>query len=98
MHARVMTGLIQPGKMDEMILIYRDSIMPTAKEQKGFKGGILLTDPHTNKIISISLWETEADMKAGEASGYLQQQVGKVAPTLAAPSVREAYEVSVHEE
>ena len=55
MHARVMTGLIQPGKMDEMIRIYRDSVMPTAKEQKGLKGGILLTDSNTNKIISISL-------------------------------------------
>lgn len=96
MHARVMTGLIQPGKMDEMISIYRDSILPVAKEQQGFKGIILLTDSHTNKIISISLWETEAYMKAGETSGYLQQQIGQIAPTLATPSVREAYEVSVH--
>ena len=60
------------------------------------KGIILLTDSHTNKIISISLWETQAYMKASETSGYLQQQIGQVAPSLAAPPVREAYEVSVH--
>jgi len=96
MFSRVMTGLVKPGKMDELVNIYRDSVAPAAKEQKGFKNAILLTDPDTGKYISISVWETEADMKAGEASGYLQEQVAKAGPTLAGPPVREAFEVSVY--
>jgi len=95
MHTRIMTVQVQPGKMDELIGTYRDSIVPAAKEQKGFRGGFLLTDPSTNKIISISLWETEADMTAGEASGYLKEQTAKVVPTFAGPAIKEHYEVSV---
>jgi len=95
MHARTMSVQVQPGKADELTKIYRDSVIPAAKQQKGFKGGFLLVDPNTGKCVSISLWETEADMTAGEASGYLREQVAKLAPTFTSPPVREAYEVRV---
>ena len=95
MHARVSTVQIQPGKTDEAINIYRDSVVPAAKQQKGSKGMLLLTDASTGKGISIALWETEADMKAGEASGYYQEQIAKFASVFAAPPVMEHYEVSV---
>jgi heme-degrading monooxygenase HmoA len=96
MFARVMSGLVKLGRMDELVSIYQDSIAPTAKEQKGFKNAILLTHPDTGKYVSITLWETKADMEAGEASGYLQEQVAKAGPTLAGSPVRETFEVSVH--
>lgn len=73
MQARVMTVQGQPGKIDELIRIYRDSVMPAAKQLKGFKGGLLLSDPDTDKWISISMWETEDDMTTGEASSYLKE-------------------------
>jgi len=95
MHARVVTAQIQPGKMEEAVGIYRDSVVPAAKQQKGFKGALLLTDPNTGKGISIALWETEADMQAGEASGYFQEQIAKFAAVFAAPPVTEHYEVSL---
>ena len=95
MHARVVTIQTQPGKTEEAIRIYRDSVMPAAKEQKGFKSALLLTDPDTGKGVSVTLWETEADQKASEASGYFQQQIAKFAAVFAGPPVREAYVVSV---
>ena len=95
MYARATTVQIRPGKMDEAIGIYRDSVMPAAKQQKGFKGLSLLTDRNTGKGISIVLWETEGDMKSGEASGYYQQQLAKFKDVFGAPPVREQYEVSV---
>ena len=95
MYARVMIGTMKPGKMDEGVSIYRNSIVPTGKEQKGFKGALFLTDSKTNKAISISLWETEGDMKAGEATGYLQQQIVKLVPTFDTFPAPEVYAVSV---
>ena len=95
MHARLVTVQIQPGKIDEAISIYRDTVMPAAKQQKGFKGATLLTDRDTGKGVSVTLWETEADMTATEASGWWQEQIAKFAAALAAPPVREHYEVSV---
>lgn len=96
MHARVVYTQVQSGKIDEAIRIYRDSVTPAAEKQKGFKGGYLLTDRATGKGISISLWETEADMKAGETGGYLQEQIAKFGALFAGPPIREGFEVSVH--
>jgi quinol monooxygenase YgiN len=95
MFARVTIVNIQPGMMDEAITIFRENIDPVAKQQKGCTGGYFLTDHETGKAISISLWETEADMLAGEKSEYLQEQVAKVAHLLTARPVTEHYEVSV---
>jgi heme-degrading monooxygenase HmoA len=55
MYARVVTVQSQPGKTEETIRIYRDSVMPVSKQQQGFKGAFLLTDPNTGKGVSITL-------------------------------------------
>ena len=95
MYARATTVQIQPGKVDKAIGIYRDSVVPAAKKQKGFKGTWMLTDRKTGKGISVTLWETKADMTAGESSGFYQQQVAKFKDVLGARPVREQYEVTV---
>lgn len=97
MYARVTTVQVQPGKIDDGIQIFRDAVLPAAQQQPGFKGVLQLVDRSNNKSIGITLWETEDDMKAGEASGYYQQQIAKVAPLLAEQPVRETYEVSMRE-
>lgn len=94
MHARVVSIQVQSGKTDEAIAIYRDVVVPAAKQQKGFKSALLLTDPATGKGVSVTVWETEADLKASEASGYLQQQLTRLGATLAGPPIREAFVVS----
>jgi hypothetical protein len=45
MHARVVDPRVRPGDTEEMVRIYRDSFMPAAKQQPGFGGAMLLTDP-----------------------------------------------------
>ena len=95
MFARMTIAHSLPGKAEDVLRIERDSIVPACKQQKGFKGLYLLQDHKTNKGMTITLWETEADMKAAEASGFYQQQVAKVKDTLAAPPVRAEYEVSI---
>ena len=95
MFARVSIAVGLPGKSDDIARIYRDSVVPACKGQKGFKGLYMLQDRKTNKGITLTLWETEADMLAAEASGFYQQQVAKFKDVLAAPPVKENYEVSV---
>lgn len=95
MNARVTVVQILPGKLDDAIVRYRDSVVPAARQQKGYKGVYLLTDRNTGKGISITLWETETDMVAGESSGYFQQQLAKFKDVFGAPPAREDYEVSV---
>jgi heme-degrading monooxygenase HmoA len=97
MYARATTAQVQPGKMDELVSILLDTVLPAARQQHGYKGGLVLTNPDTGKAEIIALWETEADMTAGESSGYYRDQVAKVMPSLAGPPVREVYQVSNRE-
>jgi heme-degrading monooxygenase HmoA len=95
MYARVTSTQILPGKIDEAIRIYRDSVVPAAREQKGFTGAYELVDRGTGKSLSVSLWDTEADMLAGETSGYLREQVAKFGAVIVGPPTTEHYEVGV---
>jgi heme-degrading monooxygenase HmoA len=97
MYARVVTSQYQPGKMEEGIQIYRESILPEARQRPGFKGAIGLVDPSTGKTMSIVLWETEANMKTGETSGSFQAQLAKIVSFLATAPLIETYEVVVQE-
>jgi hypothetical protein len=50
MYARVSTAAVQPGKMDEIIAVSRESGLPAAQQQRGFKGALWLTERDTNKL------------------------------------------------
>ncbi len=97
MHARVVYTQVQPGKTDEAVRIYRESVTTVARRQDGYVGGILLTDRATGKGISISFWDSEAAMQESETSGFLQQQIGKFTDIITGPPTRETFEVSVQE-
>jgi len=95
MYARVLMAQTKPGKTDELIQIIRDSVIPEVKQEIGFKGLLLVNEQATGRGISITLWETPVDLKASETSGYLQQQLAKVASLLTEPPVVGVYEVSI---
>ena len=96
MYARVVTVQVQPDKLDETINLYEDSVLSAARQQKGFQNGMLLVDRNTGKGVSITLWETEADLAASESSGYFQAQIAKFASLFAGPPTRELYQVAVN--
>jgi len=98
MYARVLFTQIRPEQTDEVIQLYRESVVPEQRKQHGFKSVMLLSDRTTGKGISITFWETEADLEASdEASQYYQEQIAKFATYLTARPVREAYEVTIQE-
>lgn len=64
MFARVVTVQTLPGRIEDVMSIFRDSIIPAARQQKGIRGGFLLVDRRTVTAQSVSLWDTEAEMLA----------------------------------
>lgn len=95
MHARVTVSQIQPSKLEQGVSIMRDSVVPAIEQQKGFKGLLALTDPRTAKAITISLWETEEDMKAAEdPRNYYHKFFPGVAHIIPGLNVPEIYEVT----
>ncbi|HZS79526.1 MAG TPA: hypothetical protein VFA41_23125 [Ktedonobacteraceae bacterium] len=104
MYARVTilewkTGQKHEG-MDELIRLMRESVVPASKQQPGFKGFLGLLDRREGKGMAITLWETEADLHASEASGYYRAQLTKAEPVFglsASAPYREMYEVVIQE-
>ena len=94
MHARVVFFNVKAGKMEQAVSLFRDDVVPAAKQQKDFSGGLLLTDPATGRGISIGLWDTEVAMLSTEKSGFYRGWVDKFQHILANPPVMEHYEVS----
>lgn len=94
MHARVTTGIALPGKMKGFVTIARDTVTKAAQQQPGFKGLQVLVDWRADKIIAVSLWETEHDMKVGEANGYYGEQIASIGYLLEGVPGRESYEVA----
>ncbi|BDI04801.1 antibiotic biosynthesis monooxygenase family protein [Sphaerotilus microaerophilus] len=94
MYARMVAMPGRPDKMDEAQKIFNESVIPVARQQKGFRGAFFLTDPETGKGVSLTLWDTPEDMKAGESSGYLQEQIAKFGPLMAGPPTREVFLVA----
>ena len=94
MFARLTFTQVKEDKMDEAVKVTRDSVLPAAKSQKGFRGAYLLSQPK-GKAIMISLWETEEDAVAGEKSGYYQEQLAKFKDMFTAPPTHEGYELSL---
>ena len=95
--ARVTLTQGKPDKMNDTIKLYKDSAVPAAKSQKGYRGIILLSDFEKGKGISISLWDSEEDAIANEQSGYYQEQVDKFKDFFTAKPIREGYVVTVQE-
>lgn len=94
MFARVMRIQIQKNKLGQAVVTFRDSVLPVARRQPGFRGATLLTDRATGGAISITLWETEEQLLEGERTGYLQDQLAKFAPIFAAAPERHVFEVA----
>lgn len=84
---------VLPVNMNEAVRIYRDSVIPAAKEERGFRGALMLTDQDTGAGLSITLWESEADMHASEASGFYHEKLDKLDTLFISAPVRKHYEV-----
>ena len=94
MHARVVIMEMLPIDVKEAVRIYRDRVVPAAREQEGFRGAFMLTDPDTGEGLSISFWNSEEDMHASEASGFYHQKLRDLDAYLISTPVRKHYEVS----
>ena len=96
MHARVLTMQYQPGKIDEVFQIFRESILSETKQQAGFQRVTVLLDRGADKAVVVSLWQTESDA-SGAGSNYMQVQLPKAASLFAAAPIIEIYEVALEE-
>ena len=94
MQARVVSMEMLPINVGEAVRIYQDRVLPAAREQEGFRGALMLTDPDTGEGLSITLWSSEEDMHASEARGFYHRKLSELDALFISTPVRKHYEVS----
>ena len=92
-YTRMVTATVSPDRVDEAIQLWRDTVLPSVQEQRGFKGVRLLVDRQHGTIISIGLWESEDAFRATVA--WNQGQIARFADFFDTPPVVGGYEVVV---
>jgi len=72
--------------------VLQNTVLPTVKERKGYRGVLLLRDLNTGNASLITLWENEDDMVLGPAEHY-PAQTPELQELLVGAAPREHYEV-----
>ncbi|HZQ09487.1 MAG TPA: antibiotic biosynthesis monooxygenase [Anaerolineae bacterium] len=91
MYARIVTGTTSPDKLDDVIRLWQESVAPSAKQQKGFKGARLMVERKTGKVVSMGLWENESNFLA--TVDWNSAQVAQFAELFPTPPTVGGYQV-----
>lgn len=91
MHARVSVFQMAPDEVDSGVEFGRGTI-PQMTEMEGFRGNLALVDREAGRITSITLWESQEAMKAGEERANEMRSSGAAAVDASVVSV-DRYEV-----
>jgi heme-degrading monooxygenase HmoA len=97
--ARVRTIQYQTGHDDEIVSLYRNEIVPAAAEHPGLMQYLLLNDPETGKVLSITIWENEDAVPPGDPPHYvagLAARLGELRDPSAGTPPQEMFNVSVN--
>jgi heme-degrading monooxygenase HmoA len=95
MHARVSILRPKGGQKEQVLRICEEVLAPSSEIQKGFCGLLVMSDVEADRVLGITLWDTEADMLTGEHGEYLQEQISNLILFLAEPPVMEQLVVDV---
>jgi heme-degrading monooxygenase HmoA len=76
MFSRVVRLKGDANRTDEALKLWKESILPLIKKQKGYAGVSMLTNRKTGDGLSVSYWETEQAMK--ESRGNIRPEAQRI--------------------
>jgi hypothetical protein len=80
--------------MEDAVGLYRESVVPTLREQEGYEGSLVLTTPEGKGMI-LTLWATEE--AAAASASFAAGEVERFMTLFRAPPGRDHYEVAYAE-
>ncbi len=96
MNARVVTVQWKMDHLDEAVRFFREEVATALSKQPGFANTRMLVDPATGKGLMVTVWASEADLQASEASGFLNEQLVHLSQFFAAPPTIDRYTITVN--
>jgi hypothetical protein len=94
MYGRLTRIQVRVERVEHTVKIFKESVVPAAKQQKGYRGIFLFMNTITGEGTTLALFDSEKDCLASEENHYYQEQLVKVMNFFTAPPVREGYEVA----
>ena len=70
MFARNVSFHLKPNMLSDYTRTLEHEILPLLRKQKGFKEEITLTNPNSQDVIAISLWDNKANAEAYNTNRY----------------------------
>jgi quinol monooxygenase YgiN len=99
MYVRMTFFKVRDGKMDALRELYNREVIPTHKGHKGNRFVHLLEDlDNKNAGISVTAWDTRADVDSYEQSGDYERLVGTFNEMYADEPYLKSYEVTASSE
>ena len=95
MYSRILSLRIRPGKMDQALNIFRRSMLPVLKNQRGNASVLVFSCREKNELINCTLWDTYETMRELERSGFLDQQMAKLSTVLTESAQGDKYELEI---
>jgi hypothetical protein len=92
MFARVSQYTVRPERLHQGHRAIEEHVIPALRMQLGYSGGLLLGNPESGKMLTVSLWENEQDMHATDEASHWFQAFGAEAAEGTLTEV-ETYEV-----
>jgi hypothetical protein len=92
MFARVSQFAVSPEHLERGHRAVEDHVIPALKVQVGYVGGLLLGNPESGKMLTVTLWENEQAMHATDEAAYWFRAFGADAAEGTVTDV-ETYEV-----
>jgi hypothetical protein len=76
MFARVSQFAVRPERLEEGRRAIEDHVVPAIRMQLDYCGGLLLGNPETGKIVTVSLWEDEQAMHDTDEAAHWMRGFG----------------------
>ncbi len=67
---RVSQFAVNPERLQQGRRAVEDHVIPALGMQPGYSGGLLLGNPQSGKMLTVSLWETEQEMHATDEAAH----------------------------
>ncbi len=92
MFARVTHYDVSAKRLQQGRRAFEEHVVPALRMQSGYNGGLLLGNPESGKMLTVSLWENEEAMHATDEASYWFRTFGAEAAGGTVADV-ETYEV-----
>jgi len=99
MYVRMTFFSVKAGKMEELRELYNREVIPAHKGHKGVRFVHLLENlDDRNQGISVTAWDTRADVDAYEKSGDYERLVGMFEQMYGDSPILKSYEITASSE